>query len=175
VKHSVSWTFNAIDRRITAWMSWYGIIFLRFGLGTIFLWFGLLKFFPSLDPPGELALATKTVDTLSFGMVGPGLARVVLATWETAVGLGLLSNMFMRTTLFLLFVQMAGTVTPLVIFPGDTWQQFPFVMTLEGQYIVKNIVLVGAGFVIGAKVRGERFAEAVVRMRSLHSVPDNDE
>jgi uncharacterized membrane protein YphA (DoxX/SURF4 family) len=170
VKRSVSWTFNAIDRRITAWMSWYGLLFLRFGLGTIFLWFGLLKFFPNLSQPGELALATKTLDTLSFGLVKPDVARVLLGIWETAIGLGLLSNMFMRTTLLLLFVQMAGTVTPLVLFPDDTWQQFPFVMTLEGQYIVKNIVLVGAGFVIGAQVRGERFAEAVVRMRSLHSV-----
>lgn len=174
MKHSVSWTFNAVDRRITAWMSWYGLIFLRYGLGVLFLWFGVLKFFPSLGPAGELALAIKTVDALSFGLVSPGLARVLLATWETVIGLGLLTNMFMRTTLFLLFVQMAGTVTPLIIFPDDTWQQFPFVMTLKGQYIVKNIVLVGAGFVLGAKVRGERFAEAVVRMRSMHSVPDHD-
>jgi uncharacterized membrane protein YphA (DoxX/SURF4 family) len=165
--------FDAVDRRITAWMSWYGLLFLRLGLGLIFFWFGLLKFFTNLDMPAELALATKTVDVMSFGLVGPDLARVVLATWETAIGLGLLTNMFMRTTLLLLFVQMAGTVMPLVLFPAETWQKFPFVMTLKGQYIVKNVVLVGAGFVLGAKVRGERFSEAVTRLRSMHSVHED--
>jgi hypothetical protein len=64
--------------------------------------------------------------------------------------------MFLRATLFLLAVQMAGTITPLVLFPGETFTAFPFAPSLEGQYIIKNIVLVGAGMVIGATVRGGR-------------------
>ena len=49
---------------------------------------------------------------------------------------------------------MLGTVTPLVLFPAETWRRFPIALTLEGQYIVKNIVLVTAGIVVGATVRG---------------------
>jgi hypothetical protein len=60
----------------------------------------------------------------------------------------------MRATILLLFVQMMGTVTPLLLFPAETWTQFPIVPTLEGQYILKNIVLVTAAIVIGATVRG---------------------
>jgi uncharacterized membrane protein YphA (DoxX/SURF4 family) len=79
---------------------------------------------------------------------------VLLAAWETAIGLGLLSGRFTRAVLFLLFAQMAGTITPLFLFPSETWR-VPFaVPTLEGQYIIKNMVLISAGLVIGATVRG---------------------
>ena len=62
----------------------------------------------------------------------------------------------MRATLLLLWVQMLGTVTPLIFFPRETFAQIPYAPTLEGQYIIKNIVLVSAGIVIGATVRGGR-------------------
>ncbi|MEO7663930.1 MAG: hypothetical protein ABIV26_02310, partial [Candidatus Limnocylindrales bacterium] len=61
---------------------------------------------------------------------------------------------FMRVTLLLLVVQMLGTLTPLVLFPSDTFSAFPFAPTLEGQYIIKNVVLIGAAMVVGATVRG---------------------
>lgn len=143
---------NAIDLRVTKWMARHGIVFLRVALGIIFLWFGVLKFFPNLSPADELA--TRTIKTLSLGAMEPNVSRVVLAIWESAIGLGLLTRVWMRVTLLLLFVQMLGTVTPLALFPHETWKQFPIALTLEGQYIVKNIVLVSAGVVLGATVRG---------------------
>jgi hypothetical protein len=63
---------------------------------------------------------------------------------------------WMRVILLLLALQMAGTVTPLVLFPGETFTIFPLVPTLEGQYIIKNVVLVCAALVLGATVRGGR-------------------
>jgi hypothetical protein len=54
---------------------------------------------------------------------------------------------------------MARTITPLLIFPKQIWTTFPFVLTLEGQYIMKNAVLISAEFVIGATVRGGRLVE----------------
>lgn len=71
----------------------------------------------------------------------------------------MLTGRFLRATLLLLFLQMAGTLTPLVLFPEQIWSDFPFVLTLEGQYIVKNAVLISAGFVIGATVRGGRLVD----------------
>jgi len=145
---------DRLDRRITRWMAANGILLLRVSLGIVFLWFGLLRFVPGLSPADELA--TRTIATLTFGLVGPEVSRPVLALWECVIGLGLMTGWFMRGTLLLLFVQMLGTITPLVLFPAETWTIFPIAPTLEGQYIIKNLVLVSAGLVIGATVRGGR-------------------
>ena len=59
-------------------------------------------------------------------------------------------------TILLLLLQMLGTVTPLFLFPSEAFVVVPIAPTLEGQYIIKNIVLVSAALVIGATVRGGR-------------------
>ncbi len=64
---------------------------------------------------------------------------------------------FLRLTLLLLFVQMPGTMLPLVFFPSETFAAFPYSPTLEGQYIIKNPVLVSAAIVVCATVRGGQF------------------
>jgi uncharacterized membrane protein YphA (DoxX/SURF4 family) len=140
------------DAKITYWMARHGPTLLRWSLGLVFFWFGVIKFFPGLSPADELA--TKTISTLSLGAIGPTISRPTLALWETLIGLGLLTGQFLRATLLLLALQMLGTVTPLALFPGETWRRFPIALTLEGQYIVKNVVLVAAGIVVGATVRG---------------------
>jgi uncharacterized membrane protein YkgB len=144
--------YHRADAAITRWMAQNGVRLLRISLGIVFFWFGFLKFFPGLSPATELAL--KTIDTLTFGMVAPGIAINVLAAWESAIGLGLIFGVAMRATLLLLFVQMLGTITPLFLYPELTFTRIPYAPTLEGQYIIKNIVLVSAAIVIGATVRG---------------------
>ncbi|MGB3563816.1 MAG: DoxX family membrane protein, partial [Thermoanaerobaculia bacterium] len=149
---NISKQFNSLDVRITAWMARHGVTLTRLALGLVFLWFGAIKFVPGWSPAADLAV--RTIDRLTFGMVGPETSLPVLAVWESAIGLGLLTGKFLRATLLLLFVQMLGTLTPLVIFPSETFVAFPYAPTLEGQYIVKNLVLVTAGIVVGATVRG---------------------
>jgi uncharacterized membrane protein YkgB len=144
--------FNDIDTRITRWMARYGITLLRISVGIVFFWFGILKFFPNLSPAQDLA--ARTISTLTFGIVPPHISLPVLAAWEVLIGLGLMTGKFMRATLLLLFVQMLGTITPLFLFPAEAFTMFPIAPTLEGQYIIKNIVLVSAAIVIGATVRG---------------------
>jgi uncharacterized membrane protein YphA (DoxX/SURF4 family) len=139
--------FNEIDAQITRWMARYGLVIMRVGLGVVFLWFGLLKLFPGLSPAEDLVR-----NTIFF--VDPNLFLPVLALWEAAIGLGLIIGKGMRLTLLLLFLQMPGTALPIVILPEVVWTSFPFVLTLEGQYIVKNLVLIGAGLVLGGTVRG---------------------
>ncbi len=143
-----------LDVRITAALARLGVPVLRIGLGVVFLWFGALKFFPGASPAETLA--ARTIEQLSGGAIGPAVSLPVLATWESLIGLGLLAGRFMRATLFLLALQMLGTLTPLVLFPAETFATFPFAPTLEGQYIIKNVVLVGAAMVVGATVRGGR-------------------
>ena len=137
---------DRIDIVLTNWMRKNGLLFLRIGLGIIFFWFGLLKFFPGVSPAEELVR-----NTVYF--IDPDIFLPILALWETVIGLGLISGRFMRTTLLLLFLQMPGTALPIVLLPDVVWNSFPFALTLEGQYIFKNLVLIGAGLVLGGSVR----------------------
>lgn len=143
---------DRFDRRFTRVLAEHGMTWLRVALGIVFLWFGALKLIPGLSPAEDLA--GRTIETLTFGLAPASVAVPVLALWECAIGLGLLSGRWMRATLLLLFVQMLGTITPLFLFPDETWIRFPIAPTLEGQYIIKNVVLVAAAFVLGATVRG---------------------
>jgi uncharacterized membrane protein YphA (DoxX/SURF4 family) len=146
--------FDRLDARLCAWMARYAILLLRLSLGIVFLWFGFLKFFPDLSPAQDLA--TRTIEVLSFGLAPPEVSRPLLAAWETAIGLGLILGIYLRATLLLLWLQMLGTVTPLFLFPAETFLYVPIVPSMEGQYIIKNLVLVSAGIVIGSTVRGGR-------------------
>lgn len=148
--------FADLDRRITGVFADHGITLLRISIGVVFFWFGVLKFWPGLSPADGLAL--DTIDRLTFGLLPPTLARLGLAVLETAIGLGLIFGKVLRLTLLMLAGQMLGTVTPLFLFPELTWTEF-MVPTLEGQYILKNVVLATAGIVIGATVRGGRLID----------------
>ncbi len=147
--------FDAVDRAVTSWMARNGVTLLRWSIGLIFIWFGALKLVPGMSPADEIA--TDTTMKLTFGLLSEDVARLGLACLELTIGIGLVTARYLRLTLLLLFAQMAGTMTPLILFPERIWTEFPFVLTLEGQYIFKNAVLISAGFVIGATVRGGRF------------------
>lgn len=133
-------------------MARYGLLLLRVSLGVVFLWFGALKFFPGMSPAHDLA--ARTIEQLSLGTVHADVSVPLLAAWECLIGVGLLSGRFMRVTLLLLAAQMAGTLTPLLLFPGEVFTRIPYAPTLEGQYIIKNAVLISAAIVLGATVRG---------------------
>ena len=149
--------FDRIDRRITHWMAAHGVQLLRWSIGIVFIWFGALKLVPGLSPADQIA--TETTMKLTFGLLSEDVARLGLAVLELFIGIGLVTGKLLRLVLLMLFAQMAGTVTPLILFPDQIWTTFPFVLTLEGQYIVKNAVLISAGVVIGATVRGGRIVE----------------
>jgi uncharacterized membrane protein YphA (DoxX/SURF4 family) len=149
--------FHEMDRIMTGLMARYGIVALRLSMGVIFFWFGILKFFNGLSP--AQALATHTISVMSFGVVAPSVSLPLLATWECLIGLGFLTGKAHRATLVLLFTQMAGTFMPLFLFTHEVFLRIPYAPTLEGQYIIKNLVLVSAAMVIGAAVRGGRLGQ----------------
>jgi uncharacterized membrane protein YphA (DoxX/SURF4 family) len=150
--HDLRQSLDRVDARITAVLARTGVPALRLGLGVVFLWFGVLKFIPDLSPAADIA--TRTIGRLTFGAVGPDLSLPILAAWEALIGIGLLTGRYLRGTLLLLALQMAGALTPLILFPGETFTRFPIAPTLEGQYIIKNVVLIGAAMVVGSTVRG---------------------
>jgi uncharacterized membrane protein YphA (DoxX/SURF4 family) len=158
-----------IDAQVTEWMARYGITITRLALGVVFFWFGVLKFAPGLSPAYDLA--GRTIAALTLGWVSPEVSLPVLAAWECAIGLGLLFGRFLRLTLLLLFLQMPGTMVPVVLFPHEVFHQVPFVPTLEGQYIIKNLVLIGAALVVGATVRGGWMIADPARLPASRPLP----
>jgi uncharacterized membrane protein YphA (DoxX/SURF4 family) len=156
-----------VDKAITHWMGRYGLLLLRLSLGLVFFWFGILKFVPGLSPAQELAI--RTIRTLTLGLLPDPAIIYGLAAWEVLIGLGLLSGFAMRAVLLLLFAQMLGTITPLFLFPHETFQIFPVSPTLEGQYIIKNLVLISAGIVLGSTVRGGKLVAEPEALRPTTS------
>lgn len=163
--------FDRVDIRITSWLSRYSVVMLRVGLGLVFFWFGVLKFFPGLSPAQDLAM--RTIDVLTFGLVPTTMSMVLLAVLECAIGLGLITGKLLRFTLLLLAFQMLGTWLPLLFFPGEVFSQVPYALTLEGQYIIKNVVLVGAALVIGATVRGGRIVANLEDQSQNNRMPES--
>lgn len=161
-----------VDRRITHWMAKHGVGILRVALGVVFLWFGVLKFFPGVS--AEESLATRTIGAVTFGLVPPDVGRVILAVWECAIGLGLITHKALRLTLFLLFAQMVGALVPLVLFPELTFRTIPIVPTLQGQFIIKNFVLIGAALIVGATVRGGKLVAAPGAARAGEQEEDRE-
>lgn len=152
---------------IIEWKARNGMNILRVSLGLIFFWFGFIKFFPNLSVAEEIA--SKTILRLSRGLVPEEVSMPVLAIWECVIGIGLLVGKKMKFILLLLYVQMVGTLTPLLIFPHETWTATYFVPTLLGQYIIKNAVLISAGIVIGATSNGgSLISNPKVALKALH-------
>lgn len=137
---------------IVAWKARNGMNILRISLGLIFIWFGVLKFFPGISAAEEIA--GRTIGKLTFGFIKPNVSLPILAIWECIIGFGLISKSWLKLTLILLYFQMAGTFLPLLFFPHETFNHSVFIPTLLGQYIIKNFVLISGGIVIGATIRG---------------------
>ncbi|HEX2099943.1 MAG TPA: hypothetical protein VHF69_04740 [Candidatus Synoicihabitans sp.] len=140
------------DPSIAGWMERHGARVLHFALGVVFIWFGALKVFAT-SPADALVRAT-------VYWVDPDWFIPVLGGWEIAIGVCLAFRPFLRIGIFLLFLQLPGTFLPMVLLPDVVWARFPFVLTMEGQYIVKNLVIIGAALVLGGTLRARQHAPA---------------
>lgn len=115
-------------------------------IGLVYLWFGILKFFPEYSPAEELA--KNTIQLLTFGVIPNKVAIVLLALWETLVGILLIGNLYKRFAVKLALVQMLCTFLPFLFFPKQAFAIAPFGFTLLGQYIFKNVIIIAALFTI---------------------------
>lgn len=135
---------------IAAWMERNGHRLLRIAMGIIFLWFGALK--PLGLSPAEALVARATA-----WIPVPGFLYILTA-WEIAIGICFLFKRLTRWAVVLLLLHMPGTLLPLITLRDETFVRFPYALSLEGQYIIKNLVLIAAGIVIGGqltRLRGE--------------------
>lgn len=131
--------------KLIAWSRRYSLTILRWSMAIVFLWFGILKLLPVKGEAEDMGL--RTLLWLTGNAINARPLMLLLAFTEIIIGAGLLLKKGMAIILLLLFLQMAGTLLPLIIFPGETWLGW-FRPSLSGHYIIKNIVLIAAGIVI---------------------------
>jgi uncharacterized membrane protein YkgB len=155
VKDRVLHFENVVHHRLVA----HSVTVLRISVGAVFLCFGVLKFFPGVSPAESLTEATTHL--LTFGLVPGGVSMVAIATLESVIGICLLTSRWMRAAIWLLAIQFVGILSPLVLLPGRLFAGPYHAPTLEGQYVLKDVILVGAGMVIAAATfRGGRLVRA---------------
>lgn len=145
--------FSAIDRRISGFMRAWGAVTLRWALAIIFVWFGVLK---PLGMSSAEGLVRRTVAWMP--LLDDTQWLHVIGWWEVAIGVTFLLRKTARIAIALLAMQMVGTFMPLVMLPQVTWQadHIPYAPTMEGQYIIKNLLIIAAAMAIGGTLRRER-------------------
>ncbi len=141
---------NTLDQRIAAAMDSWGTTALRASLGIIFVWFGILKPF-GISAAEPLVLAT----VKWLPLLDPHGWLVVIGWWEVVIGVSFLFRSTVRLAIALLALQMGGTLMPLFLLPEVTFQagRVPFAPTMEGQYIIKNLMIISAALVVGGTLR----------------------
>ncbi|PSQ47555.1 hypothetical protein BRD19_09070 [Halobacteriales archaeon SW_7_65_23] len=139
--------FNEIDAAIAGAMDRWSIPVLRVAVSVVFIWFGALKVF-DVSPAADLVSRT-------VYFFPPEVFVPILGVWEVVIGICLLYRPLIRLGIFLLFLQLPGTFLPVILLPEVVFQTFPHALTVEGQYIAKNLVIIGAALVIGGSVRSE--------------------
>lgn len=138
----------SFDQKFIALLNKYSVPVARISLFIVFFWFGILKVF-GLSPAGPLAeaLTARTVGMQYFDIL-----FLTLSLIECAIGILFLIPKTTRIVIPLLLVHMAVVCSPLVLTPDLVWQQ-PFVPSLEGQYIIKNIAVVALALGIAASTK----------------------
>jgi uncharacterized membrane protein YkgB len=130
--------------------------FARFALFVVYFWFGALKLL-GMSPAGPLvtALWVKTIPFIPLNKF-----MMLFASYEMLIGILFLIPRLERLAITCLLLHVSTTVMPLILLPGIVWQMF-LVPSLEGQYIIKNIVIIALALSIGASLRARRESEPV--------------
>lgn len=137
---------DTLDRHLTSGMKRIGLPLLRYSIALIFIWFGILKIF-GVSSANELVKNT-------VYWFDPSWFVPFLGWWEIIIGVCFWYKPLLREGIFLLMLQMAGTFLPLFILPEIVYGNIPVLtLTLEGQYLIKNLVIIAAAIVIGSHVR----------------------
>ena len=139
--------YNEIDAAIAGAMDRWSVPVLRVTVAVVFVWFGALKVF-DISPAADLVSRT-------VYFFPPETFVPILGVWEVVIGICLLYRPLIRVGIFLLFLQLPGTFLPVILLPEVVFRTFPYALTVEGQYIAKNLVIIGAALVIGGTVRSD--------------------
>jgi putative oxidoreductase len=148
-------TLAPLERRAAIWLTRYSSVLLRISMGLVFFGFGVLKFFPGVSPAEGIAV--ETVERLTFGVLPEPLALFIVAALETTIGILLLTGWLPRAALALLAFQLVGILSPLLLLTGELFAGPGGAPTLEGQYVLKDVILAAATLVIARDVFAKRW------------------
>ncbi|MGB0415783.1 MAG: hypothetical protein ACPGKS_02925 [Coraliomargarita sp.] len=143
-------SIDVLDQRISTVMRGFYPTAIRLSFAVIFVWFGALK------PLGLSAAEPLVLKTVAWmPLLSPDGWLAVIGWWEVAIGMLFVSRRTTRIAILLLFLQMSGTFLPLFLLPEVTFQAggIPFLPTMEGQYIIKNLMILSGALVLGSLVR----------------------
>jgi uncharacterized membrane protein YkgB len=140
--------YTHIDLKIISFFKRIHIPLARFSIFLIFFWFGIIKLL-GLSPASPLAEA---LTARTIGMQYFDTLFIILSLLECVIGILFLFPKMTRIVIPLLLAHMVLVCSPLVLVPDYVWQQ-PFVPTLEGQYIIKNAVVVAVAIGIAASAQ----------------------
>jgi uncharacterized membrane protein YkgB len=135
-----------LNAALHRWLARHNIALLRVSMGATIFGFGVLKYFPGVSPAESLILATTHL--LTFGLIPDYVAMILLATAECTIGLSLMLGRGLRVTRYLLVLWTLGILSPAVLLAGRLFMGPYHAPTLEGQYVLKDIVLLTASLVI---------------------------
>ena len=143
--HTTFRRIGALEQQLTDTMADHAIPLLRVSLGVTYIWFGALKLVGA-SPVGDFA--ARTVPFLPRRFFVP-----FLGIWEVAIGLALLLRVALRPTLVLFALQLLGTFLSLAVQPRRTFEHGnPLLLTQEGEFVIKNLVLLAAGIAVGTTI-----------------------
>ena len=132
-----------LDELLLNFLRRWSITALRLSLGSIFLWFGALKIF------GSSPVAALIQETYTF--VPVGVFMLILGVWEMVIGIGIILKRALRSVLILLGVHLVGTFTAILFNPSIFFVRgVPLCLTVDGEFVMKNLVLITAALVIAA-------------------------
>jgi uncharacterized membrane protein YkgB len=131
-----------LDQKIISWSRKYTMTFSRLAIFIVYFWFGILKVFGA-SPAG--GLVTALLAKISFlNGIDPVVFVAVFGMLEVVIGILFLIPHLERFAVFALFLHMIAIFMPLILLPLISWQGF-LIPTLEGQYIIKNVLLIALG------------------------------
>jgi putative oxidoreductase len=156
---------DVIELAVHRWLLAHSIRLLRISLGAVFLGFGFLKFFPMVSPAEQLVMDTTSM--LTFGIVPGSVSIIAIAVLECVIGLWLLSGRALRGVMYLLAIELVGILAPVVLLGDRLFSGPHHAPTLQGQYVLKDVILVAAVLVLAATVRGGRLSDGRRRRRPV--------
>jgi putative oxidoreductase len=154
---------QAIELAVHRWLVAHSITLLRISLGAVFLFFGFLKFFPMVSPAERLVM--KTTSILTFHLIPGSVSIVAIAVLECVIGLWLISGRALRGAIYLLAIELIGILAPVVLLGERLFSGPHHAPTLQGQYVLKDVIIVAAVLVLATTVRGGRLTSARPRPR----------
>mgnify|MGYP001029575715 CR=1 FL=1 len=141
------------------------VTLLRIAVGIVYLWFGGLKLIPLLSPVEPL-MRTAYDFLETWGLMSLGTFIFIVGIWEVLIGIGFLIGRYMKVMIVLILLQLGGAFSPIVLAPEEVWTSFPLTLSLAGQYIVKDLILLAAVFVIWSMEREKSARREESRVRS---------